>query len=413
MRKILLIEPELTGHHENYLYNIVLALQASACKLYVATNSCDEAFNLEARLSNFENVRFIKFREFNFYGLSSASKFGSAFDKLRLYFTIVRIFRSIHAKHEIDFVFMPYGDSVLHLCSIFGSPFDKIPWFALSMRTSFGHSNVPRNFDRLKAFSFKRVLKIDTLNGIFVIDPIFKNCAEGIFENPFARKIKYLPDPVEKIKVLDKDSSRHHLLGNASPSDCLVLVYGALSMRKGVRCLVDFILRQNHDNKIRVLLVGRCGDDFKNFLTTDDYVSLRDSGRAIEFFHRVDAEFQDLVFSAADVCWLGYENHREMSGVLMLAEAYGLPSIVSVDGLLGWFNNEYKFGLALDDVEDSTFSSKESLLAAVRRNREIFSLKRKRLMEEHSWENFSRILNIHIGSGIHVDMGIISACQDS
>ena len=45
---------------------------------------------------------------------------------------------------------------------------------------------------------------------------------------------------------------------------------------------------------------------------------------------------ENMVFSAADVVWLGYQGHYHMSGVLVQAGVMGLPVVASDEGLMAF-----------------------------------------------------------------------------
>ena len=51
-----------------------------------------------------------------------------------------------------------------------------------------------------------------------------------------------------------------------------------------------------------------------------------------------------MVFSAADVVWLGYQGHYHMSGVLVQAGVMGLPVIACEEGLIGWLTRRFGSG---------------------------------------------------------------------
>ena len=77
---------------------------------------------------------------------------------------------------------------------------------------------------------------------------------------------------------------------------------------------------------------------------------LRAEGRLLALDHYLDEIEQARVFSATDLVWVGYRNHRYMSGVLVLAGAAGVPAVGTVLGEIGRLIGGHGLGaVAMDD----------------------------------------------------------------
>ncbi|WP_157443619.1 hypothetical protein [Curvibacter lanceolatus] len=400
MKKVLIIEPVLTGHHYNYLLNIAKGLNGGDIKLTILTRSGIVVDGFRNELGSDIDINVVEYSRFD--RLSSSVE--SYWRILLRYFEFYYFYRAAflcYVKEGFDLVFLPYGDTILYFAALFGSPFARTPWAVITMRSSFHWSMSRGNFKSkftnfLKLALFKRFLKCKTLTNVYSIDPLLIEFSQRNINSDFHRKLRYLADPVEDIKLLSREKSRLDLNESVTDSDFLILVYGALAMRKGIAKLLNFLVNPLCDKNIKLVLVGVPDTEFLQFTENSEYVALRKSGRILEFFGRASIDFQDIVFSASDASWVGYEGHLGMSGVLLLAEKYGVPSLVSPDGLMGWFNSQYGFGASVDHLlnEDfcSVFSIKELLNAQRFQNRS----ERRNLIESHSWSKFVNVVKADI-----------------
>lgn len=396
MKKVLIIEPVLTGHHYNYLLNIAKGLNCDGVKLTILTRSGRVVDDLRKELGSGIDFDIIEYSRFN--RLSSPVE--SYWYVLLRYFEFYYFYRAAflgRVKQGFDWVFLPYGDTILYLSALLGSPFSRTPWAVITMRSSFHWSTGGETFkskftNYVKLALFKRFLKCKTLTNVYSIDPLLIEFSQKNIHSDFQRKLRYLADPVEDIKPLSREKSRLDLDKSVADSDFLILLYGALAMRKGIAKLLDFLVHPLCDKNIKLMLVGLPDADFLRFTENSEYVALKKTGRILEFFGRASIDFQDIVFSASDASWVGYEGHLGMSGVLLLAEKYGVPSLVSPDGLMGWFNSRYGFGVSVDRLLNEDFHSVDSIKKLLDAERFRNRGERRNLIESHTWDEFMNVI---------------------
>ena len=124
-----------------------------------------------------------------------------------------------------------------------------------------------------------------------------------------------------------------------------ILVYGSLTMRKGVRELfggLELLQRSN----ISVTLAGNPDSAVRSFVSEyecPEHVSIT------TFFQHVTAADERHLFNECDVVWLGYaKTFISSSGVLYQAWSAAKPVIAADHGLIGQRVARYAAGIAVD-----------------------------------------------------------------
>ena len=249
-----------------------------------------------------------------------------------------------------DVIYVPTLDWIVKAMELLGSPFGSIPFVGLYMSPKHHIKEMslgePSRHDWLYEKLFLKLLRVPTLHRLLVID-------EYLLEYTI-RKYKHLPDKISYVPDFgdicgheSKDACRKKL--GIGLQDTVVLVYGTLTIRKGIKQLLDVFAKIAKDTNIVLIFAGRADEDVEKLIRSEHIKEIIDSGRIINrlYFHDDDEEY--LVFRAADFTWLGYvSNFSASSGVMHKSVRAGLPILAMESGLVGRTVSKYNLGITLN-----------------------------------------------------------------
>jgi hypothetical protein len=250
------------------------------------------------------------------------------------------------ARRKIDAVFVPYLDNCIHACSLFGSPFRSSPWAGITMRTSFHHRDIgispkPGRFDAVEKMLFLRLLRNRYLRRLLALD-------ESILEHPLikssavASKVAAIPEPIEAMNLLDRRTAKACLSFNEERK--VLLVYGGITVRKGVSELLRAARHPDFPSGVTIVLAGQFSSEVRDLLAPIGVDELQCDGRLLMIDRFIELGEEELLFSAADIIWLGYKGHYTPSGVLAKAAQAQRPVIACDEGLIGWQTEKRALG---------------------------------------------------------------------
>jgi glycosyltransferase involved in cell wall biosynthesis len=278
----------------------------------------------------------------------SQSSLGVAIGELRAWQELANLYDA-GAVDKPDVVLVPYLDYCLHAIALKGSPFGSTPWIGVVMRPTFHHRTLGiesplARFAAIRTLLFQRLIAGRSLRACLPIDETLVEFVRSKWPALSAR-VSYLPDPALQISFIPKSAARSAL---GIPQDgSVVLVYGWLDGRKGLRHLVAALECPAVPTDMRILLVGEQDRYIKMQLEQPGLRDLRAAGRLFTFDGWASESIEAAAFSAADVVWLGYEGHLQSSGLLVQACNAGVPVVGCREGLIGWSVTKAKCGLAV------------------------------------------------------------------
>lgn len=175
-----------------------------------------------------------------------------------------------------------------------------------------------------------------SVDRVFTIDQtLYRYFQDRKLSNSY--KLRFLPDPAEFTGDHTKESARATL---GIPADArVILLYGALDRRKGVRSILDKLQDLDTESNTHLLFVGKQTPAVAEMLSEPAIQKYFHNGRIHEVNRYVSPEEEQMAFAAADVAWLRYEGFYQMSGVLVKAVQANLELELPEDGLLGWYKN--------------------------------------------------------------------------
>lgn len=363
---VLVIEPHVEGHHGPYLEWTIKGLVDGGFRVVVQTLETSATHFSFATLRSFpvdilEMTVMPGMLPLRVGGemKSLVSREWGYWKKFREWY---RYATSIYK--NIDMVYMPYMDYCLYAIGACGSPYGKTAWSGLCMRPSFHYQEMDiiapnPAFAGIKKSLYFRVLTNRFLKALFTIDePLYEYLNKSVTPT-LAKKIAFMPEPADAAEHLDPNESKKSL--DLPVDRKLLLVYGALTRRKGIQQLVASMLSTSFPDNVDVVLAGRMDEEINSFLAMSNYRELIDKRRIFIYNEFVESWKEALFFSAADMVWLGYVKHYNASGVLVQAARYAKPVIACREGVLGWQAKRHDMGLVVD------VSNEEAIVKAVRK----------------------------------------------
>lgn len=270
-----------------------------------------------------------------------------------------RAAKKIIANQRPDVAYIPTLDWIAKATEVLDSPFGKLPFVALYMapkhhRFAAGLGPKSRS-DSLYDHLFRRLLRISTLKRIVVIDEIFYEFAKSRYGHN-ARKITFAPDFAVVGAKKERVCARQRL--GISEESKVLLVYGSLTLRKGIRELLEALITEDAPDNLIVLLAGRPSPDVETLLQRPEFIAMARKNRIVTQFKFHDEEEESEVFSASDAVWIGYvHGFFGSSGVLHQSVGFGLPVIASAAGLIGTLVKRFQLGITLEPTQTTTVTS--------------------------------------------------------
>jgi glycosyltransferase involved in cell wall biosynthesis len=394
LKHIFIPELSCAGHYSIYLDNISRAYLKSGCFVTVTI------------LREFENHLLIQKLNTEFKGkfrleiISDKEHrtwirkyLGNIGGEIANWILFRKKFININSKFKIDYVFFPYFDYCMNVTGLLGSPFRQTPWSGICMSASIHHSwykfhDKKNRLKWIKDLIFLQIFKIKTLKTLFSIDELLiKYFQEKHID--LINRIKYLADPGELKGNHSKESARK-LLG-ISQEAIIVLVYGMINKRKGIETLLSAVHHIDTPKTVKILIVGEQDKSIHSLFRSKIAIDLIEAKRIIFINNFVDSTIQQIAFSAADIVWLGYNNHLFMSGVLVLAGMAKKVVIGSHNGLIGWHVRDKSLGITVD-VKDINMVRKVLIYLSNDLNRIIYQNNISPIFNEYNWENATKCI---------------------
>ena len=305
-----------------------------------------------------------------------------------------RAVREIAQQRPVDLVFLPYMDYSLRVLGLIRGPFGGIPWAGIPLRPRFHMEAMgiaaPRKwYYGLEQRLFVRMLGSGSLAGVFCIDPFLVSFLQKLSPEA-AAKVAYLPDPADALGDETRETARRSL---GIPDDrIVVLVFGTLSLRKGVGVLVDAARDPGVPGNVMLLLAGAQTVDVADYMRRPEVAELTRAGRLLALNRFLGKEDEARVFKAADIVWLGYRGHYESSGVQIQAAQAGLPVLAANEGLVGRLTEDCQSGLTVPVDRTGDVAGALGRLAADAGLRERRGKNGRDAFANHTPENFRAII---------------------
>tara|TARA_B100000780_G_scaffold254451_1_gene202579 strand:- start:980 stop:2185 length:1206 start_codon:yes stop_codon:yes gene_type:complete len=347
--KILLIETETGGHHISlYLNAVVKKLLSNKIDVTVLTLATPKKNTALDYLKN-KKVKIIYLDKYN--KINSSNYLAISFNQIKLYYLIKKRFKEMK---DIDHVFLNTFTIIDKAISIFGTPFSNTKFSGIYPAIKFNYNQKIFFLNRIKnlvdKFFFIRMLKIKTLNHIFIPDPIFVRYSKKNIIN--YRKIFDLSDfgffNTNMKKYKKSTTINSEITSFFKKKDFVILVYGAIRYGKGVHYLLEAVKKFKTIKKLKIVIAGKQDNFAKNIIN----IYKRDSKfKEILFIlnYFIPTNLENYLFKKTDMVWTGTtKNYMGSSGVFFLSAKYKKPVITSNHGLINFYNKKYKIGYCVE-----------------------------------------------------------------
>jgi len=171
-------------------------------------------------------------------------------------------------------------------------------------------------------------------------------------------QINYVPDFAEIKGPWERKGARQAY--EIAPSAKVVLIYGGLTERKGIRQILSAMAEEQVDQDVVVLFAGTASDRVMRLLETPAVQRMLQHRRIITSLKFHDSDEEQKAFMASDAVWLGYvDGFLGSSGVLYQAVQCELPVIAMHEGVIGQTVKKNRIGICVDP--DSRVAVAEAL----------------------------------------------------
>ncbi|MGV2293284.1 glycosyltransferase [Trinickia sp. YCB016] len=395
---VLIVEPNFTGHRWRYAEWAADAYTEAGHPCIIVTESSNEDHRLARKILAANRpdleIAFIDPPDRE-RGLGRVLE---RFSYVRYHRYFEHAYRILKRIHPLALVVVPYVDYFFYALPFLGSPFGKTPWVGITMRATFHHRKVGvKAPDRplvnaVKARLFKRAVKSAGMRTLLSIDPTLLEWCGHRTKPKHGAAIEYLADPFPDATAEDPQVARERL--GLVPGHYL-LVYGAITDRKGIRELVEALMAM--DDPPTLIVAGEQDMEIREFLQ-ENAPRMSPTPLMLDSFISNETEFD--LFSACDAVWLGYKGHYGMSGVLVQAYRFGKPVIATAEGLIGWFCQTGELGPVVQNLAPDTIAfAVEEVMFSRHHGRNPGHSEREHLLERNTLSQFKLTLQEAVGWG--------------
>ena len=243
-------------------------------------------------------------------------------------------------------------------------------------------------------FFVKRVIDHPQLETLFCLDPLVDQSIKRIY--PDANVIP-LADPVDFSDTghLDPEALRKN--HNIPSERRILLLFGAITERKGIYKLLEAIARISPENcrRLCILIVGAISDAERQVLVPQ--IELICRGQPVQIvthFEFVSQAEVQAYFHLTDIVLAVYQHHVGMSGILLLAAAANKPVLSSNYGLMGELVRQFELGVSVDSASAQEIS--DAITQLLHLDKPVHSAEKSRAFAKmNSAEKFSQTLFNH------------------
>jgi len=335
---VLIVEPDLAGHHAPYLAHMIEALAELGVQTTVAVPT-DTYDRVEYR-GHLHSVR----DKADFQCVVEAGARGSAG---AAYATAAAI-RSAVRRFAPEHLLVPYIDGVTQVATLLGATgFPTIPRGLFSegllFRGGFAYSGLSTRA-RLQHGVSRRLLSRSPWSVVHFLDPLpFDEVCRQ--DGRLAARSRLMPDPVEPAPRVSRTEARR-ALGLAEDGRYVVLA-GGIDRRKGADLLLHAFLRAKLSANDRLLLAGSLDPEIKASLL-GEFEPLIADGRIVLLDRYLPMEHLLLAIVAADLVCVPYPSHIGSASILIRAAAAERPVLGSSFGWVGHMTSRFGLGWSCD-----------------------------------------------------------------
>lgn len=252
-------------------------------------------------------------------------------------------------KRQLDAVFVVDCDSWYPASAMLGCPSAHIPLTSVAFRIRFHHasagirSQMGTRAASLQRFLLQRFLRSPGLGRLIVTDddqlaPHLASRNEAI-----AQKVLFVPELADMPSLPSPQIARERL--GFDSASTVVLSFGAQTARKGLAQLIAAASHSQRPTTLKLLIAGSQDRAAQAILASPAALRLQRDHRLYTISRYLTSDEMADAFAAADIAWLGYQDHSGPSAFLWQATAAGLPVVATNEGLIGYWVKRAQLGV--------------------------------------------------------------------
>jgi glycosyltransferase involved in cell wall biosynthesis len=388
--RILIVEPECEGHHiVLYVKELLrkIAKYKNITNVTLLTSKKTLKYPLIKELK--KEIKYLKvYTDFNLnYPKNNKNVFSLLFFQINNFFILKEIYNKKFKKNNFDYIFINTLDYLEKAISIFGTPFKETPFSGIFLNPKI---HLKKNLlFYLYYYLLKRLFRIKELKSIFSNDKFFVEFCKKKLIN-YNHKVSYFAEPVSPLLGPNRTYSRNFF--GFKKKHFVILVYGALKNSKSIQELLLTINIIKNKN-IKVIIAGQQTPYVKKIMA-QDYVKKLIINKIVFVSQGFHNNFKEsLIFNASNLVWLAYKDGSYgSSGILFKAASSKLPVITTKEGLTGWQNKTYEFGIIINLNNYRDISSKILDISSNKLKYKKFSNNIFRFFREQQKFNFANVI---------------------
>jgi glycosyltransferase involved in cell wall biosynthesis len=345
MRKTLIFDLEINGHHTDYLLCLIKVISQKKIEDRAFVFVLPEEFGV--RLTSYQqlylpelsqNISFDYINTVKTQQIKASAQISRSASEWQLYNEKAR-------EHCINEGFLMYFDLFLWGCIRGEKP--AVPTSGILFRPSWGNSYSTEDWkarikNLVKLWRLKTALRKSGINTLFTLDTL---AVEKLNSKITGVKFSPIADPVEHYSQIRLSLPEL----SCSTEKKKLLIFGHLDGRKGIIETINAIatLSESDQRKICLIVAGPLQNDIR----TTFYAlksQLKGNLEIVDF----DQEFQfdqiQQLFDSADLILASYQKHIGMSSVIIRAAIAEKPILSSDFGLMGDYILKYELGKTVD-----------------------------------------------------------------
>lgn len=389
--RVLIVEPDLSGHHAPYLRHLLQSLaelQQEATVLTYNNSAESPQFGLHLR----DVAAGVTWDDC----LPSSSK-----APRRVGFLFSELLKAVE-RHSADHVWVPYADFFsLYLGArvLVGrkARWPKDVWLeGLQFRGTFAYPapNWRKVPSKLRSRLLLHRANWDVLH---FLDPLVYE--EICRRHPkMAGRFRVMPDPVEPVEPMQPELARGRL--GIPPEGRYLSYLGLMADRDNVVRLFSAFEQANLPPDCKLLLAGPTTNEVQHCLEHDFGRTLR-GGRVVQINRHLSLEEVKLGVLGSNVVCIPAKHRVGSSSFLIRAATAGRPVLADDFGWTGWAIETFQLGWKVDVTNIGAFA--RSMVEAMEQAPTIAGSPRaERFVQFHSAANFQS----HWGAGIRKRLGL-------
>lgn len=354
--RVLIYEPDHTGHHFAYLGRMLPGLMELPVQVVLACTPEGAASNeFRMHLAPFNDRITVE------PVCDPSSHLGSNPGKgKRLTFALLglqrtREFTRLSHQLKADHAMIMYGDGMwqwIQARSMLGFRLAKCPVEMGLFRGGFTYEDASGAKIALRRALFSRLMKSRCFARLCIYDELFHRFA-STHRGTNGPTVTLMPDPVEIRPPMDSASARTSL--GIDPSRRWLVCAGMIDQRKGCDLALKAFQQVHSAQKVAntgLLLAGPHSEPLRAMLAEQPCKQLVDQGDIVSLDRFLSTEEMFSSAAAAEVMLTPYPNHSGRSSIILWAGAAGRPCIGSARGAIGEMIRTQQLGAVVkaDDI---------------------------------------------------------------